>query len=569
MAQAKYWTYRSMGEALAAWQAAYPHLLRCRVIGKSSEGRELTVAILTDAAAGSDREKPAILVDANIHAGEVAGNAAAMYWIETILEGFQAGDPAMQALLDDHAVYVIPRIALDGAEAYLTTPKHYRSSPKIHPDAPPGWVEDDIDGNGHILTIRIESEDGAYAVDEERPQRMRRRRPGEMGGRYYHCLVEGRLDKTTDQTGERPARGWLRESRRHRLDFNRNFPVRWGGETLEPGAGRLPLSEPETAAVARFMVDHPNIAVYTALHTAGGVILRQPSTGEDQVLERGDRTLFREVAEMGADTTGYFARSNWQAFAQGDESVLMPGAADDFLYEHRGVLAFTVEIWDLPRAAGAKGYAEWGRRAMALMSTAEAEANARRIWDWIRTEVPESWFPWRPFDHPDLGRVEIGGVDFRFVRQNPPPSRLPLECERIANFLTRLGNTTARLRIEASGARALAPGRWRVWAEAVNVGYLPTAATGRGQTVGGTEVEAALEGEATLIAGQSPMKAGHLLGYGSVSVATLPAGQRAFSEWVVAAEPGTTLGVRFSAPRAGTARVQIVLEETDGLDGKG
>jgi hypothetical protein len=146
------------------------------------------------------------------------------------------------------------------------------------------------------------------------------------------------------------------------MDFNRNFPIRWAGETGQPGAGPFPLSEPELRHLADFILAHRNIAAYVALHTSGGVILRQPSTGDDTVLSQTDRHLFNRVAEMGAEVSGYFAGSNYNIFATGHEKVLMPGAADDWMYDHYGVLGFTVEIWNLAKRAGARGYGEHGMR---------------------------------------------------------------------------------------------------------------------------------------------------------------------------------------------------------------
>ena len=41
---------------------------------------------------------------------------------------------------------------------------------------------------------------------------------------------------------------------------------------------------------------------------------------------------------------------------------------------------------------------------------------------------------WEPFDHPQLGPVEIGGLDSKWCLQNPPPELLEAECEKNTAF---------------------------------------------------------------------------------------------------------------------------------------
>ena len=44
---------------------------------------------------------------------------------------------------------------------------------------------------------------------------------------------------------------------------------------------------------------------------------------------------------------------------------------------------------------------------------------------------------WTAFAHPQLGAVEIGGVDNKWCLQNPPPDRLEAECARNTDFALR------------------------------------------------------------------------------------------------------------------------------------
>lgn len=563
---AKYWTYQEMWDELNRLQAAYPDFMQVEVIGQSREGRDLAGVTLTNSKTGSADTKSAVFVDANIHAGEVAGNAVAMYWIAWCLENY-GSDVQATELLDAHTVYVVPRIAVDGAELYMTTPQRFRSSPRIYPysEAPEGFVQQDINGDGHILQMRVKAEDGAFVKDEQDPRVMRRRGPGEFGGEYYHVFPEGRIERTS-KTGDLPAFAKAKGARRHGMDFNRNFPIRWAGESGQPGAGPYPLSEPELRALADFIHAHANIAAYVALHTTGGVILRQPSIGDDTTLSTMDRELFTRMAEMGAKVSGYHAGSNYAIFATGHEKVLMPGAADDWMYDHFGVLGFTLEIWDLDKRAGSHGYGAVGMRKIMQLTPEEEAEDERKVLAWADKEVgAKGVFPWTRFDHPDFGEVEIGGLDPKFVLQNPPEHLIGEECQNVSAFLTKLGLSTAKLTIPNVTVTEEEAGLYRVVAEVSNAGYLPTSSTDKGRDFLLEGIEARIEGAnggtLEVVAGSSPVSIGHLDGYGGQSTWAPPSGQRGYAEWVVRGASGSTVTVSFGGPRAGKVSKQVTLAQ--------
>ncbi|MCY0874945.1 MAG: M14 family metallopeptidase [Firmicutes bacterium] len=558
--KAMYYTYQQMQEALREWSDQYPHLMKVVSIGASRDGRDMPAVILTNAQTGSDDQKSAVFIDANIHAGEVATNAVAMYWMQWSME--QHGhDPEATELLDQHTVYIVPRIAVDGAELYLTTPARFRSSGHLYPYSEPrdGFIEEDMNDDGKILQMRVPSPDGAFVIDEVDPRVMRPRQPGEIGGQYYHVFPEGRIDRVA-KTGALPALAQSGSARRYGMDFNRNFPIRWAGESGQSGAGTMPLSEPELRNLADFIVAHPNIAAYAALHTSGGVILRQPSTGDDTVLSETDRHLFTRVADMGAKVSGYFAGSNFHKFATGHEKVLMPGAGDDWMYDHLGVLSFTVEIWNLAGRAGARGYGEIGMRRMMDLTPEEHTEDHRKMVAWAHKEVGDKGFiPWTPVVHPDFGRVEIGGLDPKYVIQNPPLHLLEEECVNISAFLTKLGLSAPKLTVASVEVTKEGPEVYRIVAQVCNGGYLPTSSTQKGKELTLQGVQAELDGSYEMISGRSPFAIGHLDGYGSQGSYHPPKSQSAYAEWVIQAPSASRLTVRFRGERSGSAQQGIIL----------
>jgi len=90
-------------------------LMRLRSIGQSTEGREILLAILGDPAPSSPAQlltmdKPAIYIQANIHAGEVEGKEAMLMLMRDILLG------EFRHLLKNQVLLIVPNFNPDGNE---------------------------------------------------------------------------------------------------------------------------------------------------------------------------------------------------------------------------------------------------------------------------------------------------------------------------------------------------------------------------------------------------------------------------------------------------------------------
>ena len=69
---------------------------------------------------GPDTEKPAVWVDGNIHASEVAASAAVLYHLHTLVTRY-GKDADVTRALDTRAFYLVPRVNPDGAEWALAS----------------------------------------------------------------------------------------------------------------------------------------------------------------------------------------------------------------------------------------------------------------------------------------------------------------------------------------------------------------------------------------------------------------------------------------------------------------
>src|SRR5512143_2312016 len=175
----------------------HPRLVSVESIGKSYEGRDIWVATVTNAATGAAADKPAFWVDGNIHATEVAGSSATLYFLHTLVTQY-GKDPDVTRALDTRAFYLCPRINPDGAEwALAEKPKWVRSSTRPYPydeEEIEGLTVEDVDGDGRILQMRIRDANGLWKDHPQQPGLMVRRDPIETGGTYYRVLPEGTVE---------------------------------------------------------------------------------------------------------------------------------------------------------------------------------------------------------------------------------------------------------------------------------------------------------------------------------------------------------------------------------------
>ncbi|HLZ09938.1 MAG TPA: M14 family metallopeptidase, partial [Chloroflexota bacterium] len=242
----RYYRYADLVRILRAYADEYPRLVRIEKVGHSFEGRDIWVATITQWMTGEARDKPALWVDGNIHASEVAPSSACLHLIEHLVRGYGV-DPDVTRCLDTRAFYVCPRVNPDGAEwALADNPKIIRSSTRPYPyDEEPieGLTEEDVDGDGRLLTMRVRDSNGPWKASIEEPRLLVRREPTETGGEYFRVIPEGRLQNFDGWTIHVPPK-------KEGLDLNRNFPANWRQEAQQKGAGPYPLSEPESHAVA-------------------------------------------------------------------------------------------------------------------------------------------------------------------------------------------------------------------------------------------------------------------------------------------------------------------------------
>ncbi|MEW5871675.1 MAG: M14 family metallopeptidase [Chloroflexota bacterium] len=556
-----YFTNQELETLLPEWVAAHPNLAKLTRIGQSYQQRPIWLMTLTNQATGPDTDKPAVWIDANIHATEISGTTVAMHLIHTLLEGY-GQDERITRLLDNGVYYIVPRINPDGSElAMADNPRYIRSGARPYPwpEKDDGLHEQDIDNDGHILQMRIPDPHGDWKVSSLDPRLLEKRGPEEHGGQYYRLLPEGLID---DYDGYQIKLAKVPEG----LDFNRNFPFEWRPEGDQNGAGPYPASEPEIKALLDFISQHPNINLAITYHTFSRAILRSYSTKADEEMEAEDLWVTKKIGQIGSQLTSYRCVSTFHDFKYHPKEITT-GAFDDWMYDHLGVFCYTIELWDLPTEAGIKDrkFIDWFRE--------HPHEEDVQILKWIdENGGPQAYVAWRPFDHPQLGGVELGGWDQMYTWRNPPLAFIGTEAERNTPFALALGDLLPCLALHTLKVTPLGNHDYHVNLVIENTGFLPTYTSAQGKkrkAVRPVRLELELPQDVQIVDGKRRSDLGHLEGRSNKLDTTMlwgesPTDHRARAEWVLHSETDAEITIHVRSERAGSLHLTAKLGSIGG-----
>ncbi|MEJ0104053.1 MAG: M14 family metallopeptidase [Bacteroidota bacterium] len=432
--------------------AAYPDLAKLESIGKSYKGRDIWCLTITDFKKGSPDKKPAMYIDGNIHSNEVQGAEFSLYTAWYLTESF--GDTKfIKELLADKTFYIIPTINPDGRDSYFHEPNNAHSprSGVIPVDNDrDGLVDedgyDDLDGDGEILMMRRKNPNGRYLVDPTDPRRMIEAGPDEKGD-YEILGFEG---KDNDGDGLVNEDGYTFE-----YDPNRDWGWNWQPNYIQGGAYKYPFSLPESRAVMEFVMKHPNIAAAQSFHNAGGQILRGPGAQEDvDTYNAEDVENYDAIGKKGEELIpGY----KYLVVYKDLYSVF--GGELDWFYGGRGVYTFSNELWtpylmfnkDVTRDPGEKTTYDFDRYLL----------------------FKDAFVDWHEFDHPQYGKIEIGGFKKNFSRAHPG-FLIESDAHRNMSFSIYHCYHTPRLNVDTIIEKDLGGGLKEITATISNSRLLPT-----------------------------------------------------------------------------------------------
>jgi hypothetical protein len=443
--------YAQSSELLKKLAATFPNTARLQSLGKSYGGREMWVLTITDFNHEDAEKKPAFWIDAAIHANEIQATEVALYTAWYLCEMQERSDVVKQ-LLAERTFYIAPMLSPDSRDEHFysaNTTHSPRTGQRPIDDDKDGLVDEDkpndLNGDGHITQMRIRDPQGKYKPHPDYPEWMIRVKDGEQG-EYRLLGVEGNDD---DGDGE------VNEDGDGYYDPNRDWPADWQPSYVQGGAYRYPLSILENRYVADFLAAHPNIAGVVSYHNAGGMLLRGPGL-KDASYGQTDVRLYDVLGKQGEKLLpGY----RYLVIAQDLYEVY--GGSTEWTYKQLGIVSLTTELWspfNFFRQAEHGGYFG-GEETQQLFN---------------KYLLLEGGFvPWKEVEHPQYGKIEVGGLKKNWLRQ-PPSFLLEEECHRNMAFTLYFADEMPLVKVSSITVKPLGQDVFEVTAAIENTRLIPT-----------------------------------------------------------------------------------------------
>ncbi len=313
---------------------------------------------------------------------------------------------------------------------------------------------EDINGDSIVSQLRIKRQGGRYRISARDSRVLVECAPGELG--EYDLLWEG-----VDNDGD----GQINEDPRDSVLLSNDFAIRWSDK--QPGANRFPMLTAESRALADFFVAHPNVACAINLRSLGGALsvaggppqgAEAPARGR-RAPPQGDAARDKQMGDalqkLFAENTGFKPRQGEEPEGEGAGNVA------DWLYEACGAYAMNYYLARLPEP-------EKGEKPPREENPPTRDEAAQL--EWLRY-APGDYLEWKPFKHPTLGDVEIGGWK-AVARHDVKPALAREAAAKALDFVWALCEATARLRIKKVEAKDLGDGTFRIRLTLSNEGAL-------------------------------------------------------------------------------------------------
>ncbi len=443
-----WYSYPELSAALRALAEAYPELLTLESIGKSVAGRDIWLVTLSNPKTGPDTSKTAMLIDGNIHGNEIQAAETVLYSIWYLAKSHGKIEK-LTKLIDERTFYFVPMENPDGRTVWFegpSTPDYLRggvlptdndSDGRSDEDPP-----DDLDGDGHITVMWIRDPLGRSKRDPADERFFVRVKNDEAPGGWSFASDEG-----IDNDGD----GSINEDGPGGYDPNRNWPSDWQPNYIQFGAGEYPFSLPETRALGKFLLAHPNVAAYQSYHNAGGMILRGP--GAEYVrYPAADERVLEELQATGAKILPFY-----RVMVIHRDLYVVHGGEVNWAYEGLGIASFTNELWT--------------EKQMYQKPDGPTQEEERAFADLL--QFGDIYVPYREFDHPTLGKVLIGGGK-KYSSRVTPPWLLEEGCHRNFAFTMFHADQMPRVEWGLAQVKGLGPDLWELTVEVRNDKIIPT-----------------------------------------------------------------------------------------------
>ncbi len=298
---------------------------------------------------------------------------------------------------------------------------------------------------------------------------------------------------------------------------------------------------------------------------------RRPPRRPEVTVNSDDIPYFKSVSDKYREITG---------LEKTPEVRTPSGAFFEYGYFQFGVLSFSTPGWGLSSSGGEPSDSEQASKSGERTATGRGEARGRRpdgdassrsgppagpskgndtgsanfdleLLRWMDGQNVEGFIPWAEYDHPEKGKVEIGGFN-AYAVANPPGDQIQALGEKQYEFLCYLASLFPKVTIAKTSVSNLGGGLFRIQAEVENSGFLPTALAHGvvSRSVKPTMVQLGIE-PANLVSG-SPKT--------SFFQALDGSGHRQKYDWIIRGEPASEITLRVVSQKGGSETATLRLQ---------
>lgn len=594
-----YHNYDDLTKELKRLVNANKGIAKIESIGKTLEGRDLWVVTIANPDGAPVDERPAMFIGANFEGDHLIGSEISLSVINHLLKNYNSDD-AVKNSINDHVYYIIPRMNPDAAEKMFASIKTGQKTNtheydgdndgRMDEDGP-----DDLNEDGYITMMRVKDENGLYMIDKDEPRLMKKADPAKGESGEYSIYWEG-IDNDND--------GFINEDPEGGIDINRNFMHEY--PYFKDDAGWHMVSENESRALMEWIIKHRNIAIMLNFGESDNLVVPPGAKGTLSSGKGIDMINIANESYAGASKVGMINTRSGSRFGamfsmgggrQGQQDAQPTGRRrssrnaettfnkDDLEYFKKasdkykeltgiktqaplrnpkgtffqygyfqfGALSFSTSGWgiDLEEEADDSGRKPGGNSKRPAPESSKPTGIDKNYLNWLDKNNIKGFIDWQTFPHPEFGEVEIGGFT-PYEINNPPMDKIKELGESHGKFVVWLSGLYAKIRIAKTEVINHGGGIFRIKAEIVNDGFLPTALSHgvTSKAVRPTMVQLGVKPE-IIISGNSKT---------NFFQALAGSGMRQKYEWVIKGKSGDKIELKVVAQKAGSDKIIISLK---------